>query len=77
MQHLYQRATRARQQHWPVTLAYAAWTIAGLGVACLLHMRAPGVIMLGVVGWCLAGAGIWWTTRNWHYLPMQSQGIRS
>ncbi len=77
VQHLYQRAARARQQHWPVTLAYAAWAIVGLGVACLLHTRAAGVIMLGVVGWCLAGAGIWWTTRNWHYLPMQSQGIRS
>lgn len=77
VQHLYQRAARARQRHWPVTLAYAAWTLLGLWLAWLLQARAQGVIMAGVVGWYLMGTGIWWTTRNWHYLPMQPQGIRS
>lgn len=76
VQHLYQRAARAWQTHWPVTSGYAAWTLAGLGVANWLQGQAQGVIMAGVVGWYLAGAGFWWTTRNWHYVPMQPQGTR-
>lgn len=74
VQHLYQRAARAGNRHWTVTLAYAGWSAVGLVLAAMMHTQAPAGIMAVVVIWNLAGAGVWWITRNWNYHPMHPQG---
>lgn len=64
VQHLYQRLARQWHGHVRVTLAYAAWTLAAIGVMWLVRSRGAAIIMCAVCAWYLAGAGIWiWMTR--------------
>jgi UDP-N-acetylmuramyl pentapeptide phosphotransferase/UDP-N-acetylglucosamine-1-phosphate transferase len=60
--HAYQRWAR-RAGHVPVTLAYGAWTLAG--VVLMLQLPAWTWWSLLAAGvYVAAGAGIWWRTRG-------------
>jgi UDP-N-acetylmuramyl pentapeptide phosphotransferase/UDP-N-acetylglucosamine-1-phosphate transferase len=57
--HAYQRWARAEGRHWPVTLAYALWAIAGSALAWTLRDRSFAFIMSASIAWYLGG-GIPW-----------------
>lgn len=68
--HLYQQLARAWGGHRAVTAAYAGWTVAALVLVWIVRsQQAPG-IMVAVVTWYLAGAGIWVVSR--HFMHRQS-----
>ncbi|MFZ5656880.1 MAG: lipopolysaccharide biosynthesis protein, partial [Pseudomonadota bacterium] len=56
--HLYQAAAR-RFGHVAVTLAYAAWSLAGCLLAWALQHRGMGLIMASLALWYMAAAGLW------------------
>jgi UDP-N-acetylmuramyl pentapeptide phosphotransferase/UDP-N-acetylglucosamine-1-phosphate transferase len=56
--HLYQAYAR-RVGHAPVTVAYAAWSIAGMLLARVLMGRDPALIWMSVLVWYTAAAGLW------------------
>ena len=57
-QHLYQHMAR-RHGHVRVTLAYAAWSLAGLLLALGVASQPVAVILASVMLWYTACAGIW------------------
>ena len=64
VQHAYQRWARRRGSHVPVTLAYAAWTLAG--GAMLFAARGEELVVMSTltVAWYIAGAGAWWMLQR-------------
>ena len=75
VQHLYQRAARRIGAHWPVTVAYLMWTLLAVCLAVwMLQCTAEWGIITAVVAWYLTGTGVWWVTRQCHYLPTPPEG---
>ena len=64
VQHAYQRWARRGGSHVPVTLAYAAWTVAG--GAMLFGARGEELVVMFAltVAWYIAGAGAWWMLQR-------------
>ena len=64
--HAYQRWVRRCGRHWPVTLAYAGWTIASMALLFVLLRWGTGRAMLlgACVGWYVAGTGAWWMLQR-------------
>jgi UDP-N-acetylmuramyl pentapeptide phosphotransferase/UDP-N-acetylglucosamine-1-phosphate transferase len=56
--HLYQAAAR-RYGHAPVTLAYGAWSSAGVVLAWALRDAGESLIMASLALWYTAAAGLW------------------
>ncbi|HVI60224.1 MAG TPA: lipopolysaccharide biosynthesis protein [Luteimonas sp.] len=64
--HAYQRWARAADSHLPVTLAYAAWAVAGSVLAWCLRDRPAAFIMCAGVAWYLGGGIPWLWFQSWH-----------
>lgn len=62
-QHAYQAWAR-RAGHRPVMLAYAAWTLAALGLAWALRNAGPFFILGSVTAWYTAAAFAWARLRR-------------
>ncbi|KGQ19004.1 Glycosyl transferase [Lysobacter dokdonensis DS-58] len=65
-QHLYQQWARRTGSHAKVTLAYAAWTLASIGL--MVALGSPGRsgtwVSAVAVAWYTAGAGVWWMLQT-------------
>ena len=69
VEHAYQQLAFRIGAHWPVTLAYAAWSCLGvliLAIASTMVMEGAVAINIAVaVGWGLTGALVWaWIART-------------
>lgn len=64
--HAYQRWARAVGSHLPVTLAYAAWAVAGSVLAWWLRDRSATFIMCAGVAWYLGGGIPWLWFQSWN-----------
>lgn len=62
--HLYQRLARSWGGHAKVTLAFAAWTLLGMGLALWLQRQEAAVIICAALAWYLAGASTWKLAAN-------------
>lgn len=75
VEHAYQQLAFRTGAHWPVTLAYAAWSCLGvliLAIASRMMVmeQAVAINMAIAVGWGLTGALVWaWIART----PPQNQ----
>ena len=59
VQHAYQAWARGAG-HFPVTVAYAGWTVTGLLLAFALRDVDPVFILSSCVGWYTVAALLWW-----------------
>ena len=64
--HAYQRWARVLGRHWPVTLAYTLWAMAGSILAWLVSDRSEATIMAACVTWYLGGGipWLWFQSRR-------------
>ena len=64
--HAYQRWAKAAGRHWPVTLAYAIWAIAGSVLALAVRDRSVALIMAVGITWYLGGGipWLWFQSRR-------------
>lgn len=62
--HAYQRWARRAGSHIPVTLSYAAWTMAGCALMAWLAMRQGRGLAMAVALWMTIGCVLWaWLRR--------------
>lgn len=79
VEHAYQQLAFRAGAHWPVTLAYAAWTSCGVLILAIASrtMMMDGETAINIViavGWGLTGVLAWaWITRT---LPQNQPGCR-
>jgi UDP-N-acetylmuramyl pentapeptide phosphotransferase/UDP-N-acetylglucosamine-1-phosphate transferase len=62
--HAYQQLAAWQGRHWPVTLAYAAWTVAMCAVALLVPPGEAPITIGAFIGCCGAGALAWWAATG-------------
>jgi UDP-N-acetylmuramyl pentapeptide phosphotransferase/UDP-N-acetylglucosamine-1-phosphate transferase len=64
--HAYQRWVRRCGSHMPVTLGYAAWTLASLAcLLALLRLDSGTMAVLAVCSaWYAVGTGVWWMLQR-------------
>lgn len=73
-QHAYQVLARSAG-HATVTLAYAAWTLAGCALV-LVGKNTPNAFMLGItVAWYISAGLLWWLVQKME--PERSQAVHS
>lgn len=74
--HAYQRWADRAGRHWPVTLAYTLWAVAGTGLALWLQGRPIAFIMSAGIAWYLGGGipWLWFRSRRSNRLPGKQNG---
>lgn len=73
--HAYQRWAARMHDHVPVTLAYAAWTMAAVVVMLVMQPRSATSIMAVVSGWYLLAVAAWFGLQGRG--RMHSEGRRA
>ncbi len=68
--HTYQAWARRSGGHVGVALAYAMWTLLGLGLQLGLADASVAVMLSSCLLWYIAGTGIWWLLQR-----KQSRGV--
>lgn len=63
-QHAYQAWARLLGRHAPVTLAYAAWSAAAIGLALAMRSLDPSFIWAVVLAWYTSCAFFWWCLQR-------------
>ena len=77
VQHTYQVWARELRQHWPVTLGFATWTVAGAASVAWLDSATPSFMGAFAVAWYTSGALLWWFLQNRYALRRLPHAVDS